>query len=285
MKSGARLALPLVVGLLLGCGSRPHATPGSTDGGMTGLDAAMVGDDGGGIEVPDPPGEVFANSRTAFYRLDLQANTFGKVADFQGCDGIQDIAVDGQGNMYAASFTHIWAVDRTTGQCTGPLISASNLFAISFVPKGTVDPNKEVLVGYTKSDYLEIDLATRGTRRLGSLQLPYQISGDFVAVKGHTYASLIAVGGSGSFGGDCDDCLAEVDNKTGVITKTLGSIGDPYVSGLAYWKGSVYAFCVRGNIFRIDLPAFQITDLTHLNPDFVGFYGAGSTTAAPVPIQ
>ena len=83
-------------------------------------------------------------------------------------------------------------------------------------------------------------------------------------------------------GKDCADCLAEIDPKTGALVKNWGSLGHADVFGLAFWAGKIYGFTNAGEVFVVDLDSgsLVVNDLA-IKPD-VRFWGAGSTTAAPL---
>ena len=82
-------------------------------------------------------------------------------------------------------------------------------------------------------------------------------------------------------GGDCADCLVEVDPASGKLLKMLGPIvGYADVWGLAYWGGTAYGFTASGLMFSLD-PATMATTPINYPGDAVLFWGAGSSTAAP----
>jgi hypothetical protein len=86
-------------------------------------------------------------------------------------------------------------------------------------------------------------------------------------------------------GPGCADCLAEIDPKTGKMTKNWGPLGKSDVFGLAFWGGELYAFTNAGELAlvtfvgdKLDVKTLPITNA----PSSLKFWGAGSTTSAPV---
>ena len=235
------------------------------DGGTTG-DASS----------PSGPAEVFAESSSTLYKLNPDTKSVTVVGDFSGCSSVIDIAVDKDGKMFGTTFDGLYAIDRTTAKCT-PIASGSYPNSLSLVPKGTVDPNDEALVGYVDSTYVRIDKVTGEITNIGSLgNNGYISSGDIVSViGGGTYLTVK--------GNNCGDCLVQVNPATGSITKMLGPLGHGSVFGLAYWGGVAFGFDDTGELFAIDLASLQTTNIsTPGAPNDLSFWGAGSTTAAPV---
>jgi hypothetical protein len=259
-------------------GPAPVGPVGPVDSGVQ-APAPSFRDDAGG-SVPQGDVEVFANSDHTLYRIDPTTYGISVVGDFAGCNvGIQDIALDAQSNMYATTGSTLWRVDRKTATCLGLVVADPNLpVAISFVPKGTVDPNEEALVGFTWSDYVRVDLNTKSITKLGTLGKGYTLSGDFASVIGGS--TYVSVKGNG-----CNDCLVEIDVKTGAITKEWGSLKHSQVSGLAFWAGKVYGFEVPGYTFEVTLGNMPLStkDIDfNPRPNISLFNGAGSTTSAPL---
>ena len=101
--------------------------------------------------------------------------------------------------------------------------------------------------------------------------------GDIVSViNGPTYLTVVGPG--------CMDCLVEVNPKTGAITKNWGPLAHSDVYGIAFWAGSVYAFDAAGGLFEVTFAAGKLGTKAIPIPNGAGleFYGAGSTTSAPV---
>lgn len=224
-----------------------------------------------------PAAAVYAHSADTLYKLDPDSKAVTTIGKFNGCSGVVDIALDAKSNLYASA-TGIYKVDTTTAKCTlvGGGAFAGN--SLSFVPAGVLDATNEVLVTYQGGDYYRVDLSSGSTTLLGSLPDGYSSSGDIVAVKGG--GTYLTVNGNG-----CGDCLLEVNPKTGAMIKNWGPIGASSAFGIAFWAGSVYAFTDAGKIFEITFGKTTITSTEipiPMKPSGLSFWGAGSTTVAPV---
>lgn len=230
-------------------------------------------------ETPDmaPAAAVYAHSSGTLYKLDPDSKAVTVIGNFSGCGSVVDIALDAKSNLYASA-GGIFLVDKNTAKCTsvGGGSFAGN--SLSFVPAGTIDPAKEVLVTYNGGQYMRVDVDKGTTTNLGSLPFGYSSSGDIVSVKGGgTYVTVI--------GNGCGDCLLEVNPKTGAMLKNWGSLGVGGVYGIAYWAGSVYAFNDAGRIFEVTFSGDKVVTKEipiPMKPSGLSFWGAGSTTAAPV---
>lgn len=229
----------------------------------------------------DPPevAEVFGHSAGTLYRLDPVTKGVTVVGDFAGCGPVIDIALDEKSTLIAASYQALYKVDKTTAACT-EIAKGDYPNSLSFVPKGTVDANDEALVGYDGGDYLRIDVVTGKVTKIGALGGSFVSSGDIVSVKGgKTYLTVK--------GGSCDahDCLVEVDPKTGKMLKNWGSIEHQKVFGLSFWGGKIYGFDETGNLFEVTFGTNQLATTPipiPQAPSGLSFWGAGSTTAAPL---
>ncbi len=207
---------------------------------------------------------------------------------FVGCnadtEAVIDLAIDKDGEMYVTTFGGFYKVDKTNAVCT--LIASGSSFpnSLSFVPVGTVDPNVEALVGYEYATYVRIDLTSGAVSVINATALDasgYSSSGDIVSViGGGTYLTVTGFGAT-----DCtsSDCIVKVDPKTGALLSVIGPVGHLDVYGLAFWGGAAYGFDDTGHLFQIDLTSGTSTEIPIPNapPDLV-WYGAGSTTAAPL---
>lgn len=247
-------------------------------------------DDGGGIaldaELPEtpPPDEapaaaVYAHSADTLYKLDPDTKGITVIGKFGGCTSVVDIAVDKDSNIFGSTQTGgIYRIDKTTAKCASIGGGAFAGNSLSFVPVGVLDPAKEILVTYNGGDYYRVDPTTGATKGLGSLPSGYSSSGDIVSVKGG--GTYVTVNGNG-----CGDCLLEVDPKTGTMKKNWGSVGAGAVYGIAYWAGSVYTFDNSGKIFELAFGASTVTATAipiPSKPSGLSFWGAGSTTSAPI---
>lgn len=265
-----------------GSGSSSGGSGSSSGGSLGDGGPSLVGD--GGTTVPEsaPPAPVpvvYAHSADTLYRLDPMNNQVAVVGPFSGgCSSVIDIAIDQNSNGYVTTYTGFYKVDLTTAACTH-IADGSYPNSLSFVPKGTLDPNVEALVGYDGSTYIRINETTGAVTNVGNLSGGYTSSGDIVSViNGGTF--LTVKGGNQN----CGDCLLQIDPKTGDLVQNYGSVNHVDVFGLAFWAGTAYGFDNGGEMFSID---YQNGSLVTTNipvpnpPPNLSFWGAGSTTAAP----
>ena len=248
----------------------------SANTGSTGAFMSNAASSGTGMQTA----EVFAHSSDTLYKLDPVTKAVATVGPFSGCggSGVIDIALDKDSNLIATTFDGIYRVNRTNAMCQ-LIKNGTYPNSLSFIPAGTLDPNVEALVGYNYDQYVRIDPATGNLTPVGT---PWGnglgSSGDIVSViGGGTYLTVS--------GNNCGDCLVEVNPKTGAMTKNWGSLGHSQVFGIAFWAGSVYGFDTAGEVFEVTFMnnALQ-TKLINAPPNVV-FWGAGSTTSAPVTPQ
>jgi hypothetical protein len=263
---------------------------GGSDAGAGGSDAGaagsvQIGGTGGSTatkecdEAATGPQEVFAQSGGTLFRIDATTKALSKVGDFSCNDSVIDIAIDKQGNLFGTTFSSLVKIDKTNAKCT--IIKDGNYpNSLSFVPQGTVYPDREALVGYVGADYVAIDPVTGDViTNPGILKGGYASSGDVVSVIGG--GTYLTVTGNG-----CDDCIVRVDPATGAMVENLGPVGYSNVFGLAFWGGEVYGFNDEGELFVYDLKTNQAKAVPIPNaPSGVSFYGAGSTTCARLTTQ
>ncbi len=232
------------------------------------------------VSPPRVISEVFGHSASTLYRLDPQTKAVAVVGTFAGCSlggGVIDIALDKDSVLYGTTYTALVRIDRTNARCT-TIAEGSYPNSLSFVPAGTLDPAKEVLVGYQGSRYLRIDTTTGATTNVGSIGDGYQSSGDIVSVIGGS--TYLTVNGNG-----CGDCLVEVNPTTGALVKNWGAVAHSAVYGLAFWGGVVFGFNSAGKLFSVefDRTTLRVTPIAIPSaPLNLSFYGAGSATSVPL---
>lgn len=235
--------------------------------------------------------EVYGHSATTLYRLDPQTNEVSTVGDFNGCTDVWDIALDENAEIWGVTKTQLFKIDKKTATCTEMPSAAGNYpNSLSFVPKGTIDPNVEALVGYEEAAYVRIDPATGEKTTIGSLGTSGLVSsGDIVSVKGGaTY--LTVKPGQNCKTTECNkcrtyDCLVEVDPVTGKLKKNWGSVEHDNVFGTSFWGGKIYGFDQKGELFEVTFGTTQLATapITMTStPDGLAFWGAGSATTVPL---
>ena len=240
--------------------------------------------DGGGTFAmeasrPDPTGagEVFGHSDNTLYRVDTVTRAVTEVGTFNGCTNVNDIALDETSSIYASTATELFYVETNTGNCTR-IATGTFPNSLSFVPAGTLEPDRETLVGFQGGDYVRIDPKTGVVTKVGAIGGGLQSSGDVVSAKGgKTFVTVTGQGCTDS------DCLIEIDPKTGALARNWGPIGKTQVFGLAFWAGDLYAFTNAGELVlvTIDTGVLVATPVPIMNAPKT-FRGAGSTTSAPI---
>jgi hypothetical protein len=251
--------------------STSSASSGQGGGGGAGDLDAGPGDSG----PPPLKAEVYAHSPDTLYRLDPITKVMTTVGVFGGCSTVIDIALDKNGAMFGTGFGELYKINKATAACT-LVATGSYPNSLSFVPAGTVDPVNEALVGYVGASYVRIDTSNGAVTTIGNLGGGYASSGDLVSLIGGS--SYLTVTGNG-----CGDCLVEINPKTGALVNKIGALGHSSVFGLAYWAGTAYGFDAFGSLFQIDVLTAVTTNIPIPNaPAGLVFYGAGSTTAAPL---
>jgi len=275
---------PILV--LAACGGGTSGFPPGDDGGGDGSnngnpDTGIIFSDAGPEDSGAPDGDgavaevdyVYAQSPTVLYKVDPVAKTMTTVGAFNGCTSVIDIAVDANNNGYATTFSGVYHLDLTNANCT-LIASGSYPNSLSFVPKGTLDPTVEALVGYNGSTYIRINTTTGVVTNVGALTGGYVSSGDIVSVtNGGTF---LTVNGNG-----CGDCLLQVNPTTGDMIQNYGTINHAAVYGIAFWAGTVYGFDDAGELFSITWSGSSIVTTNIPTTPGLEFWGAGSTTSAP----
>jgi hypothetical protein len=275
-------------------GGKKTRKPGGTEieGNVTpGVDPVT-----GETKPPDPtrPG-AYAHSGDTLYALELSGRKATKVGRFScltGDEEVYDIAVDANGNVFATTTTHFISVDPKTASCQVIAQAPADEYpnSLSFVPAGTLDPSKEVLVGYgyhdvegIRDNYVRIDTTTGKMTFVGMLNgasagSEWESSGDLIALSNEGNKAFLTVthrSGTGT------DRLAEINPKTGQIIRIVGDTGQTQFFGLTYWAGKAYGFSGGGGIFSIDLATGKASPATLAGADAQSWYGAGITTTAP----
>jgi hypothetical protein len=258
-----------------------ETTTGTGGESMGGAGPGGAGPGGGGPGGGPPmTAVVYAHSPTQLYKLDPITKAVALVGPFNGCnESVIDIAVDKSGNVFGTTWTQVVKIDPVTANCVIVAQGSSYPNSLSFVPQGTVDPNEEALVGFFQSSYVRIDKKTGQIQSLGQLGGGYSSSGDLVSIiNGGTYLTVN--------GNNCFDCLVSIDPKTGALLNVIGNLGYGSVYGLTYWDGLAYGFTDGGLLFEVDVMTGMTKPIPIPNaPPGLQFWGAGSTTAAPVGIK
>jgi hypothetical protein len=189
-------------------------------------------------------------------------------------DQMTDIAFDAYGVLYGVSFSSVYTCHPETAFCTylGELPDSFN--ALTLVPKGLVDPSKEVIIAISNDGgWYRMDLVgdEAVVTQLGAYGGDYTSSGDAYSILGiGTYAAV-----NKGFG--ADDYIIEVDPATGKALNEICPLpGFSSVYGLAGWTDRAFAFDESGAILIIDTGDGQI--VKQLKETGEAWWGAGVCT-------
>lgn len=252
---------------------------------------------------PPAPGKVYAHSDNTLWLLEPISKQVTMVGMFD-CVGttvgsMVDIAIDRAGKMTgcaAISFNGglggaLVSIDPTNAHCAVLTKGPDLVTSLTYVPEGTLVANAEALVGYTDDRYVRVDPGTGQLTDIGLLNtnaaasggVRWLSSGDVVSIKdGGTYLTVKPESGPTSGG----DRIVEVDPKTGALKRIIGPTGMDDVLGLGYWGGIAYGFTLSGRLIQIDLLTGAGTPIAIPGaPGDLAFYGAGTTTVAPIIVE
>ncbi len=246
------------------------------------LDPQDANSDDTSTPVKGPVGQLYAQTKDSLYRLDLAAGQFTLVGKFtfdKNTNNVTDIALDAGGKLYAVTDHDLYVCESSTAKCKWQttLPGSGTFNGLTFVPKGTVDPNKETLIGIgTDGAWDQIDFSTgvATVKQLGSYGGGWLSSGDSFSVEGvGTYATIK--------GKSKTDSLAQVDPKTGAIVQVIGETGVNQLFGFAWWQGVFYGFSNDGNVYIIDVTTGKATPIKGIKtPSGAKWWGAGVSTRA-----
>lgn len=300
--------LPLTLGsglavLFTGCSSDTTNKPppleladddaATTDGGTqpVDLDSALPPPPDSGT----PTGTIYVHTGRTLFLFEPYGKTLKRIGDFtclsdaSSFSEVGDIAVNRDNEIYGTTLdSKFIKIDPLTASCT--IVSQTGRYpnSLSFVPRGTLDPANDALVGYFEDEYVRIDVATGNTTTVGRLNPPdasttYESSGDVVSVaQDRTYLSAKTLRNGVEVDGG--DVLVRFDPKTGMRLAITGTTNRTDIWGMGYWAGVAYGFTAKGEAIAIDPQTGASTPIpvdagTRSNQGV--FYGAGSTTVAP----
>jgi hypothetical protein len=222
---------------------------------------------------------VYGHTASTLYRIDATTKVVTTVADFHNCNSdVIDLALNEFSIAFVTTVDGLYRLNLNTATCTAVNATGTNSYpnSLSFVPRGTLDPNAEALVGYDGSRYVRINPLTGAIQQLGILGGGFASSGDIVSViGGGTYLTAKKPSALGN-----DDYLIEVNPATGALIRSLGTLPFNNVYGLAFWGGKLYGFSNGGTLFEITINGTGTTSAPVPNAMSHPWNGAGSTTAA-----
>jgi hypothetical protein len=230
---------------------------------------------------------IYAHSSDTLFTFSPYTNTVDEIGPFllPGGDdpaSMLDLAVNAAGDVYTASADTLYRVDPETAQVTEvadfDLPSGEILYALTFVVRGMLSADAEVMIGATNAGVLyRVDTVTARTTRIGNYPDGWQSSGDIVSVAGlGTYATLKRA--------EFDsDVVAQLlfDGSGNATVIVLGACGYQNLFGLGYWGRDLYGFTLTGQLLRIDRTTGAATIATEATGTSQ-FYGAGVTTVVEV---
>ncbi len=267
-------------------------------GGASSSSSSSSSTTSGGGGAPPADGEVWGHSDTVLYKLNPATKAVTTVGTFDcisialpgSGEGMWDLALDKNGAMYGTSMSilnggGLVTIDKVNAHCV-KIASGDYPNSLTFVPEGTLDPVKEVLVGFKGAQYVRIDPQNGAQQVIGNLNpnptgQDWESSGDVVSlIGGQTYLTVKPLGSGANYAGT--DRIVELDPVTGQATSLIGDTTYPKLWGLGYWAGTAYGFSATGQLIAIDLGNAMPTAIPLMNvPANLAFWGAGVTTAAP----
>ncbi len=229
------------------------------------------------------PGKVYAHTMNELYSMDVKTYKVTLVAKFSWPDPfavfntLTDIAIDRYGVLYGVGKSVIHVCHPTTAKCTEVGELPENFNAMSFVPAGVLDVDKDVLVGVgSGGTWYRLDLIQGSfvPTALGEYGDPYTSSGDVYSIAGiGTFASV-------NKSGDTSDWLVEVDPATGAVIKEVARLeGYSSVFGIAGWTDRAFGFDDGGAIIVVDVKTGVV--VKELQNTGKGWWGAGVPTVVP----
>jgi hypothetical protein len=243
-------------------------------------------------------GTIYVHTGKTLFLFEPYGKTLKKIGDFSCLttdayyDEVGDIAVNRDGEIYGTTLDDRFIkIDPNTAACTQISKDVGGYpNSLSFVPRGTLDPANDALVGYFGDEYVRIDVTTGKITTIGQLNPPdasttYESSGDVVSVGAdRTYLSAKTL--KGGITQDAGDVIVRFDPKTGQRIAVAGNnTNRANIYGMGYWAGTAYGFTAKGEALSID-PQTGTATLVPLDAGGAKsnqgvFYGAGSTTVAP----
>lgn len=120
---------------------------------------------------------VYAHTDNTLYSVDPMTNAVTMIGAFTGgATTTTDLAVDENNDVYVCSETAVYKAtlpSSGTGSVTltqlATFTGVTNMYALAFTPKGSLDPNNEILVGGDGAGTVwSIDTSSGATKNLGN---------------------------------------------------------------------------------------------------------------------
>jgi hypothetical protein len=225
------------------------------------------------------PFKIYAHSSGNLHTVDVATYAVAPVGAFQyesHPGSMTDVAIDRSGQLFGVTFNDAFVCNPTTAFCywLGGLPNSYN--GLTWVPAGTVLPDKDALIGITTGGqwyHLKLMNGMINAVQLGQYGNGLTSSGDSFSIEGvGTFAAVNKGGAPGTV-------IISVDPKTGASTGELATLNGYFsVYGLAGWEGLILAFDSSGQMIKVD-PMTKV--VTPLGNKGVGWWGAGVGTVLP----
>ena len=274
------------------CPDVPNPDQKDSDGDGFG-DACDVDDDGDGIIDADDvfpndpmkpgvviPKKIYAHGPSTLHTVDVVDYTVTNIGAFTYPNGhsgsITDVAIDRSGQLFGITFNDCFVCDPATAACywLGSLPDSYN--GLTFIPPGTLDPEKDSLIGITQGGgwyHLKIVNQMVQAQLLGTYGNNYSSAGDSFSID--TVGTFAAVNKGGAPG----TVIVTVNPLTGMVQSELATLNGYFsVYGLAGWEGLILAFDSSGAVLKVDPNTKVVTPLGNKG---VGWWGAGVGTILP----
>jgi hypothetical protein len=194
------------------------------------------------------PSVIYATTDHTLYSIDPMTLVETRLVDLVRSDAVAvmtcDLAVDRAGTIIVADINLpvIYRVDPATGACAViPLSVNTELYGLTFVPPGVLDPIKEVLLGAgADSNLYVVDASTGALTLIGPSGV--RAHGDIVWTGSEAVMSVA---------GSVNDLLYRIDLASGNGT-LIGDSGVAKLLGLAQVGGTVFGMSGNTGIVTID---------------------------------
>lgn len=250
------------------------------DGDSIPNDDDVFPDDGGqpGVVIPK---KIYAHSSGALSTVDVVDYTVTNIGPFKwpndgGSHQMTDVAIDRFGVLYGVTFERAYVCNPTTATCFVLGVLPGSFNGLTWIPAGTLDPNKDSLIGISQEgtwNHLKIMNGQVTSQPLGTYGPGYSSAGDAFSIEGvGTYAAVNKQGLNSTV-------IVSVDPLNGKVLSELAvTQGFNSVFGLAGWEGLIIAFNSSGDMIKVD-PQTKV--VTNLGKKPVGWWGAGVGTILP----
>lgn len=225
----------------------------------------------------------YAHTAYELFRFDVNTLAVTRVGRWGG-DALgvfpTDLAIDRFGVVYVTDGPDLFVCRPDTAACRRLGSAGVGANGLTFVPPGTLDPVRDVLVGMGGVQWTRVDRvgASFTVTPLGTFDdLGSFSSGDAFSIDGVGTFATITI--------DNRDTLVRLDPLTGRIEEELFAftrgVQARQIWGLAGWiDGFIYAFAASGEVFQFD-PATNDVRVAVATSN--GWWGAGVRTIPAAP--